>query len=129
MNRNCNSSLHRCGVYLRVRAMACAFILLCGVFAPTVSNALMDSCISKAELAGLASCGTSPCVCPTGATGYTCPSGWTESGGTCTRSQGTGSDVRGTYTVTYGSCAATTINCYMLSSTDMGTGCLCLDCG
>lgn len=127
MNRNNCGLLRRFGVVLRVRAVACVFAFLGCMLASTASNAANPSCLSKADLMGETSCNVSPCVCPTGATGYSCPTYWTLSGTTCTRSSETGSDSKGSYTVFYGSCDATTVNCYMLAPSG-GAGCFCLDC-
>ena len=62
--------------------------------------------------------------CPTGetktTTTYTCPLGWTNDGGTCKRSSTSGTDAKGTYTATYGTCSPTTststTKCYETSA-------------
>ncbi|MBQ8294367.1 MAG: hypothetical protein IJX89_03210 [Alphaproteobacteria bacterium] len=73
------------------------------------------------------------CCCPTGSngTGYKCPDGWTGTAfanATCSRAAETGSDAKGTYEKTYGTCTTTsyTYACYDTKAiADAGNDCLC----
>lgn len=77
-----------------------------------------------------------PCCCKTGETGttYECPTGWTWSTAKalCQRASTTGTDTKGTYTQTYGTCSyssTSTYDCYTPSSSTAtnpdGTACRC----
>ena len=80
----------------------------------------LEDCTSQIK-SGL---GSEKYCCPTGETktqlSQTCPLGWTLVGTECTRATVTGSNARGTYTTTYGTCAptssTTTITCYAPST-------------
>jgi len=95
---------------------------LTGGITPTICMTASDVCNSNLLNAVYA--------CPSGETKKTCPSGWSLSGSTCSRSATTGSDSTGTYEMTYTSCAATTIQCYESSTTDKVSGGqqLCIKC-
>ncbi|MBQ4130247.1 MAG: hypothetical protein IJD69_02635 [Alphaproteobacteria bacterium] len=74
------------------------------------------------------------CCCPTGSTGTqkTCPSGWTMNSlqTSCDRSDETGSDSTGSYTLTYTSCSpeTSTYDCYTTQAAGTGastSACYC----
>jgi len=111
------------GAVLCVRAAAGAAI---GGTIGQIELSCMDklTCIKSPTCSGLyAQC------CPTGktATKKTCPTGWLASGTTCTRAATTGSDDKGYYQQTYGTCAAETsapYDCYEVGpSGALGLGC------
>ncbi len=105
------------------------------------SNALVSITCRTSETCRNIANATFPCCCPTGETGtsYSCPTGWArqvnvsdpDDAGTCTRRATTGSDIKGTYTQEYGTCAptASTYNCYeAVRREDQGQGgrsCFC----
>lgn len=73
---------------------------------------------------------TSGSCCPDGnyMLEYSCPSGWTLSGTTCVRNGSTtGSDSTGTYTLTYGSCDASSTR-QKCCTKKAGTDKTCLQC-
>ncbi len=61
-------------------------------------------------------------ACPNGNTSLYCPTGWTLSGSTCSRSNTTSSDSTGNYKMEYTSCSASTKTCYSGSSTSSTSG-------
>lgn len=74
------------------------------------------------------------CCCPTGSTGtgYKCPDGWTGANplvsSTCSRAAETGSDTKGTYEKTYGTCTSSsyTYDCYQtMASSGADGSCFC----
>ncbi len=133
--------MQKCGIFLKrcQTKKTLVFFLGLGLFVPVQAFALTtggdisvtlpcksvtECCDGTGSLIVGGSANIPKYCCETGETELRCPSGWTRSGSTCSRSATTSSDSTGSYKVTYTSCTADTIRCAAGSSTYTSNTCL-----